>query len=198
MYEPKLSLIECDEFSLTSVNIVQSTSSASHHSSQSIGHLYSHHHGWLQGWLRRRLGNAADAADLAQDTFVRLLCSSPGEPLNFTTPRAYLATVANRLTLNLYRRRSLEQAYLVALAQTPQELAPSLEHQALVLEALDEIDQLLALLPAKTRQAFLMAQLEGYTQEEIASRLDLSVRSVQRYLARAFEECIVIASQCAA
>ncbi|KRP45419.1 RNA polymerase sigma factor [Pseudomonas libanensis] len=166
--------------------------------SQSIGQLYSHHHGWLQGWLRRRLGNAADASDLAQDTFVRLLSSGPGEPLNFTTPRAYLATVAHRLTLNLYRRRSLEQAYLAALAQTPEDLAPSLEHQALVLEALDEIDQVLALLPAKTRQAFLMSQLEGYTQEEIASRLGLSVRSVQRYLARALEECIVLASQSAA
>ncbi|MBI6563604.1 sigma-70 family RNA polymerase sigma factor [Pseudomonas synxantha] len=177
---------------------MQPTSPANHHVSQSIGQLYSHHHGWLQGWLRRRLGNAADAADLAQDTFVRLLSSGLGEPLNFTTPRAYLATVANRLTLNLYRRRSLEQAYLAALAQTPEDLAPSLEHQALVLEALDEIDQVLALLPAKTRQAFLMSQLEGYTQEEIASRLGLSVRSVQRYLARALEECIVLASQSAA
>lgn len=174
---------------------MQSTSS--HHQHQAIDQLYSHHHGWLQSWLRRRLGNAADAADLAQDTFVRLLSSAPGEPLNFTTPRAYLATIANRLSINLYRRRSLEQAYLAVLAQTPEDLAPSLEHQALVLEALDEIDQVLALLPARTRQAFLMAQLEGYTQEEIASRLGLSVRSVQRYLARAFEECIVLASQSA-
>lgn len=177
---------------------MQSTSLANHHTSDSIGQLYNHHHGWLLGWLRRRLGNAADAADLAQDTFVRLLSSGPGETLDVTTPRAYLATVANRLTLNLYRRRSLEQAYLTALEQAPPELAPSLEHQALVLEALDEIDRVLALLPAKTRQAFLMAQLEGYTQEEIACRLDLSVRSVQRYLARAFEECIVLASQSAA
>jgi len=174
---------------------VQSTSSASVHRHQSIDQLYSHHHGWLQGWLRNRLGNAADAADLAQDTFVRLLCRAPDEPLNVATPRAYLATIANRLTINLYRRRSLEQAYLDALAQTPEELAPSLEHQALVLEALDEIDQVLAVLPAKHRQAFLMAQLEGYTQEEIASRMNLNVRSVQRYLARAFEECIVLASQ---
>ncbi|KAA2233543.1 sigma-70 family RNA polymerase sigma factor [Pseudomonas brenneri] len=172
---------------------MQSTSS--HHQHQAIDQLYSHHHGWLQSWLRRRLGNAADAADLAQDTFVRLLCSAPGEPLNFTTPRAYLATIANRLSINLYRRRSLEHAYLAVLAQTPEDLSPSLEHQALVLEALDEIDQVLALLPARTRQAFLMAQLEGYTQEEIASQLGLSVRSVQRYLARAFEECIVLASQ---
>lgn len=171
-----------------------STSSANRHPHQAIDQLYNHHHGWLQGWLRRRLGNAADAADLAQDTFVRLLSSASGEPPNFTTPRAYLATIAHRLTLNLYRRRSLEQAYLVALAQTPEELTPSLEHQALVLEALDEIDQVLAVLPAKSRQAFLMAQLEGFTQEEIANRLSLSVRSVQRHLARAFEECIVLAS----
>lgn len=177
---------------------MQPTSSANHPPHQSIDHLYSPHHGWLQGWLRRRLGNAADAADLAQDTFVRLLNTASGEPLSFTTPRAYLATIANRLTLNLHRRRSLEHAYLNALAAAPQDLAPSLEHQALVLEALDEIDQVLALLPAKSRQAFLMAQLEGYTQEEIASRLDLSVRSVQRHLARAFEECIVLASQSAA
>ncbi len=141
-----------------------------------------------------RLGNAADAADLAQDTFVRLLSSTPGEPLNLTAPRAYLATIANRLTINLYRRRSLEQAYLAALAEVPEGLAPSLEHQALVLEALDEVDRVLAVLPAKARQAFLMAQLEGYTQEEIASRLGISVRSVQRHLARAFEECIVLAN----
>ena len=35
--------------------------------------LYSTHHSWLNRWLRSRLGNAADAADMAQDTFVRLL-----------------------------------------------------------------------------------------------------------------------------
>lgn len=174
---------------------MHSTSSATHLQHQAIDQLYSHHHGWLQTWLRKRLGSAADAADLAQDTFVRLLSSAPGEPLSLTTPRAYLATIANRLTINLYRRRSLEQAYLTALAETPEDLAPSLEHQALVLEALDEVDRVLGILPAKTRQAFLMAQLEGYTQEEIASRLNLSVRSVQRHLARAFEECIVLASQ---
>ena len=35
--------------------------------------LYSEHNGWLKGWLRVRLGNAADAADLAQDTFIRVM-----------------------------------------------------------------------------------------------------------------------------
>ena len=31
--------------------------------------LYEGHHGWLRNWLRKRLGNSFDAADLAQDTF---------------------------------------------------------------------------------------------------------------------------------
>ena len=38
--------------------------------------LYSEHHGWLQNWLRGKLGCAADAADLAQDTFLRILLSA--------------------------------------------------------------------------------------------------------------------------
>lgn len=35
--------------------------------------LYSNHHGWLLGWLRRKLGCPQHAEDLAQDTFCRLL-----------------------------------------------------------------------------------------------------------------------------
>lgn len=35
--------------------------------------LYSTHHGWLHNWLRAKLGNSFDAADLAQDTFIRVL-----------------------------------------------------------------------------------------------------------------------------
>ena len=36
--------------------------------------LYRDHAVWLFGWLRRRLGgNNTDAADLVQDTYVRLM-----------------------------------------------------------------------------------------------------------------------------
>ena len=57
--------------------------------------LYRSHHGWLNAWLRARLGNAADAADLAQDTFVRLLQRS--ERLELKAPRAFLSTIARGL-----------------------------------------------------------------------------------------------------
>jgi len=35
--------------------------------------LYTGHHSWLYNWLRHKLGNACDAADIAQDTFLRIL-----------------------------------------------------------------------------------------------------------------------------
>lgn len=54
--------------------------------------LYSDHHGWLHNWLRGKLGNAADAADLAHDTFIRLL--QRREQLQLNAPRAFLRTVA--------------------------------------------------------------------------------------------------------
>src|SRR5256885_14470663 len=37
--------------------------------------LYVEHHGWLQGWLRRKLGNVFEASDIAHDTFVNVITS---------------------------------------------------------------------------------------------------------------------------
>lgn len=158
-----------------------------------VQRLYSAHHAWLIGWLSRRVHDRSDAADLSQDTFLRVL-AAPHQVEDLRAPRAYLATIAKRLLANLYRRRSLEEAWLDALASLPEEQAPSAESQASILEALNEIDQVLSALSAKARQAFLMSQIEGYTQEEIAQALDISVRTVQRYLLQGFEECIVLAS----
>ncbi len=158
-----------------------------------VQQLYRSHHAWLLGWLYRRVQNRCDAADLSQDTFVRLL-SAPQHNADLREPRAYLATIARRLLANLYRRRSLERAYLDALATLPEDEALSAEHHAAILEALQAVEQVLARLPAKARRAFLLSQVEGRTQEDIAEAMAVSVRTVQRWLVQAFEECIVLAS----
>lgn len=153
-----------------------------------VSELYQHHHGWLQGWLRRRLGCHEQAADLAQDTFTRLLGSR--RVLEAREPRAYLTTVAKGLMINWFQRQSLERAYLEALAGLPEELAPSPEQRYLVLETLHEIDALLARLPEPVRRAFLLAQIEGLKYEAIAERLGVSLGSVKRYMQQAFRHCL--------
>lgn len=171
-----------------------SSSTAAH---REVAILYTEHHSWLQGWLRRRLGHAGDAADLAQDTFVRLLDAPDETPekqagWQLREPRAYLTLIAKRLVANLYRRRSLEQAYLEALSQMPEPMAPSPEHRAIILETLQEVDAVLDGLKPVVRAAFLLAQLEGLGYAEIAARLSLSERTVKRYMAQAMARCIVL------
>ncbi|MGA4634955.1 sigma-70 family RNA polymerase sigma factor [Pseudomonas solani] len=152
-----------------------------------IEHLYIEHHGWLQGWLRSRLNNAADAADLAQDTFVRVLQRRHANPL--LEPRAYLRTVARGLVIDLWRRRDIERAWLETLAHLPEDEVPSPEVSALAIESLMAIDRLLDQLPARTREAFLLAQLDGMTCPAIAERLGVSLSTVERDIAKALRHC---------
>lgn len=159
-------------------------------SAQSLHELYRDHHGWLRGWLRQRLNNSADAADLAQDTFVRVLLARTAGTLQ--EPRHYLATIARGLVIDLYRRRSLEQAYLEALALRPEVYAPSAETRALILDSLLAIDRLLDGLGARTRAIFLAVQLDGLSYEKAAERVGVSVSTVRKHLARGLMHCLLL------
>jgi transmembrane sensor len=150
--------------------------------------LYCDHHDWLRGWLRRKLGNAADAADLAHDTFLRLLARE--EDLAFDEPRALLTTVAKRLLVDHWRRQEIERAYLEAVAHLPEPQAPSPETRFLIVEALLRIDALLEGLPARTREIFLFAQLDGLTYRQIADRSGVSLVTVKRHMRSAFCACL--------
>jgi len=157
---------------------------------QHVETLYSHHHGWLQGWLRRRLGDRADAADLAQDVFMRVLArQGRGAPEAIDTPRAYLSTIARGLVVDHWRRRELERAWLETLAAMPEAQVPSPETRLLCLEALIRIDRLLDALKPAVRQAFLWAQLEGITCREIGERLGVSLATAERYVAQGLRRC---------
>ena len=154
---------------------------------------YSAHHGWLAHWLQRRLGNAAEAADLMQDTFTRLLAGAPSQPQTpaLRAPKAYLATVAKHLLINHLRRQSLERAWVSALASVPEQHQPSTEQRAEIVQALQAVDAMLDGLKPKVRAVFIMAQVEGYQYAEIALALDIGERSVKRYMAEALTECVL-------
>lgn len=153
--------------------------------------LYVHHHAWLYGWLRRKLGCAFAAADLAHDAYVRLLAArrvpAPDQS------RAYLMQIAKGLVIDLSRRRQIEAAFLEALAQVPEALWPSPESRAVVLETLAEIDSVLAALPRNVRETFLLSRFEGLTYPEIAERLGVSAASVRKYMVKAVHACLPLA-----
>ena len=149
--------------------------------------LYGTHHGWLHGWLRRSLGCSQQAADLAQDTFLRLLVR--GQPISDRAPRALLARIARGLVIDHWRRDALERAYLEALAQLPEASHPSPEVRHEALQCLERIAQMLDGLKPAVREAFLLYQLGGLNHLQVAERLGVSSRTVERHVASALLHC---------
>ncbi|OZI74080.1 sigma-70 family RNA polymerase sigma factor [Bordetella genomosp. 12] len=157
---------------------------------QQVESLYADHHGWLKGWLMRRLGCSHHAADVAQDTFVRIL-GSRDALLGVREPRAYLTTTAKHLLISRSRRQVLEQAYLAELAALASTAPghPSPESILMAVEALEQISAALSAVAPRVREAFLRHYLEGQTQAEVASAVGVSKRMVQKYLVDALVCC---------
>ncbi|MGU9859581.1 sigma-70 family RNA polymerase sigma factor [Pseudomonas sp. LF245] len=159
-----------------------------------VGSLYSAHHGWIQRWLARKLGNVSDAAELAHDVFVRLL-THPREFGSDGHARAYLSTLSRNVCVDFFRRKQVEQAWLEVLASRPEHCAPSEEHRALVLEALVHLQAMLDRLPVKVSEAFCLAQIDGLSYREIALRIGVSERTVTKYIGQAMFQCMVLEAE---
>jgi len=155
-----------------------------------VGALYLDHHRWLIGWLRRRVGCSQHAADLTQDTFVRVLALRDALPA-LQAPRAYLATTARRLLVDCARRQAIEQAWNDECAARA-ELAgayPSPEASLIALRTLEALSRALEGVAEKAREAFVLHYLEGLTHADVAARLGVSDRMVRKYLAQVLVRC---------
>ena len=155
--------------------------------SPSLSTLYSDHNGWLKQWLQQHLGCAERAADLAQDTFVRILLKDTFPSIE--KPRAYLSTIAHGLVLNHWRRQALERAYLELLTAQPVNVHPSEEEKQLMLEKLQQLAIALEGLPLRCKQVFLMARLDGMSYQHIATELNITVNMVQKAMGKAIANC---------
>ena len=158
--------------------------------SDPVNTLYRQHHSWLYQWLKRRLNHSEDAADLAHDTFIRILKRK--DQLYFDQPRALLTTVAKGILINWYQRKSIEKAYLEVLSSRPEYDEISPEQKISAIESLCLINQLLNQMPERQQQVFIWSQLEGLTQQEIANRLNISTRTVMRDLVAVLTQCLAI------
>ncbi len=136
----------------------------------------------LARYLARLLGEPESAADLAQETFVRLFQrgSMPDDPA------AWLVSVAHNLMRNerqqiVRRRRLLEQR---AGELAPSESSGSADAALEVRDVRANVRRALDALPERERQMLLL-RYEGFSYREIAHALGMNEASVGTLLARA-------------
>ncbi|MEM0909953.1 MAG: sigma-70 family RNA polymerase sigma factor [Pseudomonadota bacterium] len=155
-------------------------------SHDTISVLYSDHHSWLNRWLRSKLDNESDAADIAQDTFVRLLRKPDPQKIEDKEPRALITHIAKNLVIDHWRRKDIERAYLATISALPAAESPSEETKWLIVDVLQCVDSMLRNMPEKTRNIFVLAQIKGYKYKQIAEQLGYSIPTVKRHMKKAY------------
>ena len=149
-----------------------------------IAALFTRHRRSLLWYLTRLMPNRADAEEILQEAFVRLL----GVPHLETDPnraRNYLFATATNLARDNYRRRSARaEGAHVALDDLPLEADdPEPEHLIDAERGRRVVDSALRDLQPRPRQAFLLYVQQELTYERIALRLGVSKKTVERDIA---------------
>jgi len=163
--------------------------------STSFTHLYGTHHSWLLGLLRRRLNDRWDAADLAHDTFIRIL----GRPLAETDhvgQRSYLATIARGLCIDHWRRRQLERTWLQTLAERPGS-AGSRRRSSGRSSSKPSTKWTRCSRACRRRSArpFYSRTCTASPYKQIAVQLGVCERMVKKYMAQALLHCAILEAE---
>jgi len=147
--------------------------------------LFIKHASTLRGYLARKVRDPQLAADLVQESFLRM--AEHGRKHTIDNSPGYLYRTARNLLVDHIRqetRRKTDSVTHEALAQIEDELA-GLEAQAMAEQQRMALKQALAQLPELTREIFRLNRIEGMTHAEEARHLEISDSSVQKHLSKA-------------
>jgi RNA polymerase sigma factor (sigma-70 family) len=155
---------------------------------QFVSRLAATHGERLRRYLATRLRYAkGDVPDLAQEVFLRLW--RVNRPETILNPEAYLFTIANHV-LHQYALKRIAAGEIMDL-RDPLEGAdvadPALEAE--MQQRLQELECALGQLSYKAQAALILYRRDGFSLEEVASRLNISVSMVKKYLAKAILHC---------
>lgn len=154
-----------------------------------IGRLFALHRDELQRFALRRVGDRDRAADIVQDTFLRLANAvNESNPL-LDNPRAYLFRITGNLATDALRHIRMADGVLDrdGLDDSLPAAQPSPEAVALDRDLLRRLQSALAQLPEGQRQVLALKRLHGCSHAEISARTGFSAAAVEKNLTRALQ-----------
>jgi len=155
-----------------------------------VERLFAEHRGALQSFFRRRIRSKADAADMAQEVYVRMLrISNQGAIRN---PVLYLYTVANNLVKEhaVLDRRQASGIDIEEVATHEQlETLPAFDGELDAAQRVARLQVVLEQLRPRWQAAVELRFTHGLSYREIAIRLGVSQQMAKRYVAQALLHC---------
>jgi RNA polymerase sigma-70 factor (ECF subfamily) len=143
----------------------------------------------LKQYLLRFLVRRQDVEDIVQETFLRAYESEKSQPIR--SPRSFLFKVAKNLALNELDRKSAQlMSYVADMEALPLvDRQPSVEDDVEQQQKLAACAVAIASLSKQGQRALVMRKVFGFSHKEIARRMGISVRTVEKHLAKALQRC---------
>jgi RNA polymerase sigma-70 factor (ECF subfamily) len=147
--------------------------------------LFRDHATPLLKFLTARFKDREDAADVAQEAWLRLHRLEHPEALE--NPKAFLFQTASNLAVDRVRRQKLEQRYQDQESGPFEAAVDSPERVVAATETFARLQTLLEELPENCRHAFVMHRGRDMSYPEIARALGVSTSMVEKYIIRALK-----------
>src|SRR6202166_1386998 len=155
-----------------------------------VERLFAEHRGALQTFFQRRIRTRADAADLAQEVYVRMLRIGDQEAIR--NPVHYLYAVANNLVKE-HAALDRRQASGIDIDQAPAherlETLPEFDGDLDASQRIARLGGVLKQPRPKCRAAVELRFTHGVSFREIAMHLGVSPQMAKKYVAQALVHC---------
>lgn len=129
-----------------------------------------------------------DVDDILQETFIRALRSDTKQEIS--SPKGYLFVVSRNLVLKKLMQQSKEiHTELDEALLEEDDLDNTVEKELYQKLKFERFSNVLSSLPEKHRRAILLRKLYCLSHKEIAKKMDVSVSSVEKYIATGIKQC---------
>ncbi|MCP4443574.1 MAG: RNA polymerase sigma-70 factor [Aureispira sp.] len=134
----------------------------------------------IRNYIYYRSGDGELATDIAQDTFMKVW--EKRMQLSKTSIKSLLYKIANDLFISQIRKNKVKDQYLNTMVFDFKTDSP--EVQLRYKELKQHYEKTLAQVPENQRTVFLMSRMEGLTYSEIATRLNISNKAVEKRMSK--------------
>jgi RNA polymerase sigma-70 factor (ECF subfamily) len=148
------------------------------------------YHDSLIRFLRQRLRVKEDAADVAQEAYIRMLQYEGSRQIQSPSSMLFriAINVANDLGRSEQTRRVSSQCPLDGLELVSDHPAP--EREIAAQQDLELLYEAIERLPPKCQQVFLLSRAQRMTYPQIARHCGISVKMVEKHISHALAICM--------
>lgn len=151
---------------------------------ESFGVLVERYRGPVIRMVRNMAGNSHTGEDISQDVFLRAFKKLGSFDPALSRFSTWLFTIARNLAVNAFRKRAVP-----TMGSPPDRADHSRPHDRLVRSELHaRLDAALDALPVKLRTVFILAEIEGLSQADVAQIEGIEIGTVKSRLSRAREK----------